>query len=40
MFHSRKTLDTIRRSSQRRNNQRFARIQRQIVLQTIVSDAK
>ncbi|CAF3022608.1 unnamed protein product [Rotaria sp. Silwood2] len=38
MFHSRRNIDTVRRSSQRRNNQRLARIQRQIVLETVASN--
>jgi hypothetical protein len=40
MFHSRKTLDTIRRSAQRRNHQRLARMQRQIIIQSIVSNVR
>jgi hypothetical protein len=40
MFHSRKNIDTVRRSSQRRNNRRLARIQRQIVLETVVSNLR
>ncbi|CAF1056800.1 unnamed protein product, partial [Rotaria sordida] len=38
MFHSRKNVTTVRRSSQRRNNRRLGRIQRQIALETIVSN--
>ncbi|CAF3898928.1 unnamed protein product [Rotaria sp. Silwood2] len=38
MFHSRKNIATIRRSSQRQNNRRLARIQRQIALETVVSN--
>jgi hypothetical protein len=36
MFHSRKNIDTVRRSSQRQNERRLARIQRQVALQTVV----
>lgn len=38
MNNSRKTLDTLRRSSQRRNRQRIDRIQRQIIIDTLVSN--
>jgi hypothetical protein len=38
MNNTRKTLDTIRRSSQRRSNRRLDRIQRQAVIDTLVSN--
>ncbi|CAM4839468.1 unnamed protein product [Rotaria magnacalcarata] len=38
MFRSSKNVDTIRRSSQRRNYRRLARIQRQITLETVLSN--
>jgi hypothetical protein len=40
MFRSRKNIDTIRRSSQRRNYRRLTRIQRQIAFETIVSNIR
>ncbi|CAF1117040.1 unnamed protein product [Adineta steineri] len=38
MNNSRKTLDTLRRSSQRRNSRRIDRIQRQTIIDTLVSN--
>lgn len=38
MFRPRKNIDTLRRSSQRRNNRRWDRIQRQMALEIVVSN--
>ena len=38
MFPSRKNIDTVRRSLQRRNNRRLTRIRRQMAFETVVSN--
>ncbi|CAF4834598.1 unnamed protein product [Rotaria socialis] len=38
MFNKTRMIDTMRRSSQRRTHRRISRIQRQFILETVVSN--